>query len=243
MSTSPRAAPRAPKRRADARPAAAAAPEPAPAALYVPPNVKGNANGHAVDGTTFFPGMTPDEVKAFFADCVKKERKAAYLTAELAKRVDLLIKIRAVVNTLKNGFDKLSPLSATEVMSLIIPKDGWQSCHYEELINLVTGILAARLNHLNEWLSIEGNSLPADISAAIEARKVAEEEASAANERNRALEAEAAAKAQEQMIAAAAAMAADAAAAAFTEGQQHGYAQATLNAAILCSMALPVPPV
>jgi len=173
--------------------------------------------------------MTPKEVKAFFDNCVMKERNFAYRTAELAKRVDLLIEIRAVVNTLKNGFDKLSPLSATEVMSFIIPKDGWQSCHYAMLIDAATGILDARLNHLNEWLSIEGNSLPADISAAIEARKVAEEEKRAS--------AIADAAAQEQILAATALAASNLAESAFQAGRTQGYTEATFNAAILCGMA------
>ena len=196
------AAPRAPQRRsylivgsneyADAMAAnqVAAPPAPVAQASYIPPNVKGIANGQKVYGASFYEGLTAKEVSSIFQAYAKKERDFKYRNEELGRRAECLIRLHSVITEMQQNYSHLTPLIVSEIMSLMIPKDGWQSCDYEKVIDLSTGILAARLDHINTWL--ETNSLPSDFVAAIAARnevkeKIGAEQASIAAEAEKAV--------------------------------------------------------
>lgn len=152
---------------------------PAPAAPehYVPPNVKGNANGQTVDGTTFFPGMSSAEVKAFFTDCAKKERNYNYMRIETQKRGEFMLDLYPSIDAIKENYPFIALWSAKEIVKMLIPSDGWQSCHIAMAVENRHDILANRMMHLNEYFSTK--PIPDSIATAIQARAQLKEEADA----------------------------------------------------------------
>ena len=108
---------------------------------YTPPSVAG-----------FFPeGTTAAVRRAFFNECMKKERDFKYNKSEQDKRFKMRSQITAVISQTLFNYNNLDGLTGDEVFSLICPNMGWQSCHMEMLLNLENGILNIRLEHLNNW--------------------------------------------------------------------------------------------
>lgn len=101
---------------------------------------------------------------AFFTACAQKEKTFAYLNKEINKRGIFTSKVFMKCAELCSGSDYPSlkglPFTAFDI---IIPADGLQSCHLEELLNLSNGFLHQRLSHFNEWCNT--NPMPAELAA------------------------------------------------------------------------------
>jgi hypothetical protein len=113
---------------------------------------------------------------AFFTACAAKEKNFAYLNKEINKRATLTPKIfmTCVEICSDNDYPNLRGLPYT-AFDIIIPADGLQSCHLEELLNLGNGFLHQRLFHLNEWYNT--NPMPDELAAQKAANLAALQEA------------------------------------------------------------------
>jgi hypothetical protein len=100
---------------------------------------------------------------AFFTACAQKEKNFAYLNKEINQRAKLTPRVFMKCAELCSGDDYPSlkglPFTAFDI---IIPADGLQSCHLEELLNLSNGFLHQRLFHFNEWCNT--NPMPTELA-------------------------------------------------------------------------------
>ena len=107
----------------------------------------------------FWPEGTDKKViTAFWKDCIAKEKGFAYRNKELAKRVVLLNKMPALVEPYL--VEHLEGLSPEIVVEMMVPRDGWQSCHMQMLFDDEV-MLLMRLKHLSDWL--ESHSLTPEL--------------------------------------------------------------------------------
>lgn len=101
------------------------------------------------------------ERKAFFNECVRKEKNHAYLATELAKRTKIMTKVFALCARFSSDYVNLKDLPA-EAFDIIFPKDGLQSCHWALMLDESNNFLRERLAHFDEWVGNHG--LPANLA-------------------------------------------------------------------------------